>query len=1155
MSITIKKPIIPAKPIITMHNDSISTPAITNEPKLNILQTSKKPILPEKNSNAASQSSISQENDKSTDSVPVIKSVSHLTHQFNNKVSVSMESENVTTATATTNNTNNNINNNLKTPANTSNSQNSTNMPSSLAIPSTHSNYTEQDYDDPFDVETSDLSSCDSDDVCSDNDSDTDNTQRYIRQVQEIRIPYNDQPVVGERKQRPPPPPPPSKKYHGSVATTTTTTTTATRQPSLTQQIDHTITTAPISIPKSELPHRPSSPSSYGATPLSISPGTSFSNHSTISPPPVLPPRPSISSLHTTDTLPQLPPRPSTSTLARSQTLSSHDYETSRLKQLAEEPDYSNEPSVHQQSGLNLKRSQTFVLGKRDTTTAVPNLLPKSNYPDFSKATRNAPVEEHGFEKQISSGHRSHIQPLAASGLSVATGHQHLKVWETYEARRCIYSNELAGANDSERIRSLSFIPTLRPSNEGRYVWVGMQSGCILQVDTLNEKEPVIEIKLHTNPVTFILRRKNLEVWTLDDDGVLAIWPLLNHYLAISSNNKNSSNRQPDIQHHSTHFVMPKVVAAMIVDSDLWCSNERSINVYQNLLDANSNSRLNPLTKRIPNDLGNITQLVTIPFHSGKVFVSHDDGKISMWDEKTLEKIEVYTVSLYGICTMVTVGSYYLWTAYNTGMIYIFDTRPEKWLVVKAWRAHHSAIASLIIDDKNFIRNEKILQVVSADAHGNIAIWDGLMVNHWKDQQLIKQAQDYCTYKPAIVRICSWNIDANKPEKIIGQDSLLVHEWLGQTEEKPDIIVVGIQEIVDLESKKQTAKSLFVSRKKIETLNEADELLTHRYRLWHDYLINVIQNNFGPNSYTVIKTDQLVGLFSCIFVKKSEYQRISCCDATVVKTGLKVMNKSIHGNKGGIAIRFFFDDSSLCFVNCHLAAGQSHTQDRNADAEGILQSATFPVFTNPADISTNGGDGSLIIDHEHSFLSGDLNYRIDMNRKLVLDYLKWPNKEDAWKELQTKDQLLQQYVKNPLFKLLWFNEPVLKFDPTYKYDRGKDQYDSSEKKRVPAWCDRVLYRSNAAKPLSYKRHEVKISDHRPISATYEIQVKKRNDLKRDHLLEKIEKDWFIAVESVIKEKKTSYIADFEKCTLDQAYQLLQEAHWDVEQVVQNLFQN
>lgn len=53
--------------------------------------------------------------------------------------------------------------------------------------------------------------------------------------------------------------------------------------------------------------------------------------------------------------------------------------------------------------------------------------------------------------------------------------------------------------------------------------------------------------------------------------------------------------------------------------------------------------------------------------------------------------------------------------------------------------------------------------------------------------------------------ICSWNIDANKPERILGEDDKAVREWLG-TMEDPDIIVVGIQEIVDLESKKQTAR-------------------------------------------------------------------------------------------------------------------------------------------------------------------------------------------------------------------------------------------------------------------------------------------------------------------------------------------------------------
>lgn len=53
--------------------------------------------------------------------------------------------------------------------------------------------------------------------------------------------------------------------------------------------------------------------------------------------------------------------------------------------------------------------------------------------------------------------------------------------------------------------------------------------------------------------------------------------------------------------------------------------------------------------------------------------------------------------------------------------------------------------------------------------------------------------------------ICSWNIDANKPEKIVGEDDRQVREWLGSMQD-PDIIVVGIQEIVDLESKKQTAR-------------------------------------------------------------------------------------------------------------------------------------------------------------------------------------------------------------------------------------------------------------------------------------------------------------------------------------------------------------
>lgn len=77
---------------------------------------------------------------------------------------------------------------------------------------------------------------------------------------------------------------------------------------------------------------------------------------------------------------------------------------------------------------------------------------------------------------------------------------------------------------------------------------------------------------------------------------------------------------------------------------------------------------------------------------------------------------------------------------------------------------------------------------------------------NWRiDQQMQMHRREYCTEREARVMICSWNIDANKPEKLPPNDQEKVHEWLGGMDD-PDIIVVGIQEIVDLESKKQTAR-------------------------------------------------------------------------------------------------------------------------------------------------------------------------------------------------------------------------------------------------------------------------------------------------------------------------------------------------------------
>ena len=187
----------------------------------------------------------------------------------------------------------------------------------------------------------------------------------------------------------------------------------------------------------------------------------------------------------------------------------------------------------------------------------------------------------------------------------------------------------------------------------------------------------------------------------------------------------------------------------------------------------------------------------------------------------------------------------------------------------------------------------------------------------------------------------------------------------------------------------------------------------------------------------------------------------------------------------------------MCFVNCHLAAGQSQTKDRNTDISLILESTILPAekdITVQQDSFIGGGDGTMIMDHELCVINGDLNYRIDtMGRDTVVGAVKINNLG----KLLERDQLLATRRKNPWFRLRAFTELPITFAPTYKYDVGSDMYDTSEKKRAPAWCDRLLYRGHdRIRQLDYRRHEVRVSDHRPVSGLFTMVVKRVSPKKR-----------------------------------------------------------
>ncbi|CAI2165162.1 4305_t:CDS:2 [Funneliformis geosporum] len=686
--------------------------------------------------------------------------------------------------------------------------------------------------------------------------------------------------------------------------------------------------------------------------------------------------------------------------------------------------------------------------------------------PDATRANRRPPK----FHNIQDINSKNTTRTFAIAGEFLITGSGQTRIWSLENG------SNLRSVPCDDSITSLCWRPTRRIEEVGRYIWCGAQDGYLYAVDIDSSGKQIEKNKkAHNSPINFILRHQ-LQLWTLDDSGKLQIW-------SEDDSGVVTLNSKPQ-----TVKVLPKPNCAIVVGHHLWLSYGKSIEIYNPLDDAHM-ARI-----ELGFEVGNI-RCMTQTGNSFFVYTGHDDGKISVHDAQTHKTVFSLIVSMYCINSLLGVGNY-LWVGFKTGMIYIYDVQSSPWVVIKDWQAHKSPIIDMQLDNAGLWRVKR-LQVASLSDEGQIIVWDGLMQEDWIADQMFDREKDYCLFRDVKVLICSWNIDASKPEDLerSPDGEQFLNNWIKSTK-SPDIVVFGFQEIINLESKKMTAKTMLMTKKK--NAKQLNENITQRYKLWHDKLVQVV-----GQKYEVLESDNLVGLFTCIFAKKTEREHIRDSDVAIKKTGLK----GYHGNKGSIATRFIYDDTSICFVNCHLAAGQLQTKERNTDAAKILDYTTFPskaakdkfVWRENEYVFIKGGDGSMVLDHEIVFFSGDLNYRINLTRDEVIKAIK--NKD--YKFLYEHDQLVKQRNTNAGFRLGQFLEGRIKFDPTYKYNPGEDEYDTSEKKRIPAWCDRILYRPKYFKPEHplrheesdsrlenesndnvklehYSRHECKISDHRPI---------------------------------------------------------------------------
>lgn len=122
---------------------------------------------------------------------------------------------------------------------------------------------------------------------------------------------------------------------------------------------------------------------------------------------------------------------------------------------------------------------------------------------------------------------------------------------------------------------------------------------------------------------------------------------------------------------------------------------------------------------------------------------------------------------------------------------------------------------------------------------------------------------------------------------------------------------------------------------------------------------------------------------------------------------------------------------------------------------------------------------------------GDMNYRIALSygdtKKLL--------ENNDWETLLEKDQLRIEQRAGRAFT--GWNEGKIYFAPTYKYSTNSDRYagedlKSREKRRTPAWCDRILWYGEGLKQLSYVRGDSRFSDHRPVYAIFMAEVEMLN---------------------------------------------------------------
>lgn len=322
-------------------------------------------------------------------------------------------------------------------------------------------------------------------------------------------------------------------------------------------------------------------------------------------------------------------------------------------------------------------------------------------------------------------------------------------------------------------------------------------------------------------------------------------------------------------------------------------------------------------------------------------------------------------------------------------------------------------------------------------------------------------------YSQLRVHVLSWNIASAAPSAhdieslFLPQESCLIPEVMDDS----DLIVVGLQEAYPTMQGVMQATLPVVGQ---------------------DPLIGLFSDTLRLKGFVRLSASRLLGIVTMVFVKCPLLCYIQNVETATTKTGLG----GWFGNKGASSVRFSLCDLSLCFTNCHLIPHTENNSRRVQELQDIFAEQLF------------SSSPFLLTDHDVLVLFGDLNFRLE--GKLMDEVVEQFDLGSGQKLLACDQLRLEQSISpfSPSGLHLFMEMPV-SFPPSYKYKVGTDTFDGGPKRRAPAWCDRILWRTHERRlpkltdpePRAVLQHhyycihmQPRISDHKAVSAGLTVSV-------------------------------------------------------------------